>query len=67
MLKYTKAPILRATVSQNTMRNERLLDLWRSHCCASTAPGQPHSNPSSSKVRSEVRQRPCLAADLSIA
>ena len=55
------------TVVQNTTRNCRLEDLCRNSRCATSAPGQPPANASRCKVASEVRQRPALAAALSIA
>ncbi|GAB2837908.1 hypothetical protein GCM10027277_00940 [Pseudoduganella ginsengisoli] len=62
-----KAATLTSTVPQNFRRNDALTDLWRSHCCATTPPGQPQHRPSINNVLSGMRQRPARAADLSAA
>ena len=55
------------TVTQKTERNDCFLDLWRSFCWATSAPGQPPASDSKCRVLSLVRQSPFLAADLSAA
>lgn len=52
-------------VTQKTERNDCFLDLWRSFCWATSAPGQPPASESKCRVFSWVRQFPFVAADLS--
>jgi len=58
---------LTTTLPQNDERNSALIDLWRSTCCAMIAPGHPPTSPMKIRISSEIRRRPAIAADLSIA
>jgi hypothetical protein len=51
------------TDSQNTIRNDRLLVLWRNTCRATSPPGHPPARSTRCRVASEVRDRPSRAAD----
>lgn len=53
----TKPATFSTTVAQKTARNSCLADLCRSHCCASSAPGQPQASDNRCSVDSAVRQR----------
>lgn len=64
---HANANEFNTTVTQNTLRKDAFLDLWRSSFCAINAPGQPPANPNKCNVASLVRQAPRRAADLSSA
>ncbi|CAA0081700.1 Uncharacterised protein [Halioglobus japonicus] len=59
------APQFTITVNQNTLRKDVFLDLCRSACWATSAPGQPPINDSRCSFFSGVLQSPSLAAVLS--
>ena len=59
------------TNNQNRARKRRLLDLWRSHRCASSVPGEPPTNASLCSVLSggkgpDVNEDPLRGRDRSV-
>lgn len=54
----TKLATLVTTVAQNTARNDALFDLWRSICCATSAPGHPPTRLRVCSVLSDTRHSP---------
>lgn len=60
-------PQFNNALTQNTIRKDCFLDLWRNYCWTMSAPGQPPTIARRWRVLSRVRQAHFLAADLSAA